>query len=73
MYGLKVPVKELGMMQKKLGDNMLIVPKLKNMKVIENDPSHKIMLLKEKPSDSFSYDLTEEKVTLGYDNLSISK
>ena len=78
---MKVPVKEISEVQKHFGQHLLIIPKVKCVVAIEGDQSRKCILLKNdtdiKSIEDFikerGFEVSEEKVTLSYDNLSMSK
>jgi hypothetical protein len=74
-------VKQISEVQKAMGEDLLIVPKFKSVRNIEGgDGTTKCVLLRpEADKDKVEayvkekgYSVTQEKVTLGYENLSMS-
>lgn len=59
----------------------MIIPKFKCVRAIEGDDARKSVLLKqevdketiEKYAESHGFDVTSEQVTLGYENMNMSK
>ncbi len=78
-YGVRVPVKEITAFQKRAGDNLLLLKKVKCVQEIENDKEHKKVLIKQKNEDlekfieEYKYSISEEKVTLTYDNMTMNE
>ena len=79
--GVLVPCKEISEVQKAYAESILMIPKIKCVRSIENDETRKCILLRsdcpkekvEELTKSKGYEVTEETVRLGYDNLSMSK
>ncbi len=79
--GVKVPIKEISEVQKAMGDHLLIMPRFKCVKGIEGDQARKCVLMRadanqqhiEEFAKEKGYEVTDENVTLGYDNLNMSK
>ena len=63
-----------------MGEHMVTLPKFKSVKNIEGEQGHKCVLFKaegveqlKKYAEDKGYEVTEEKVLIGYDNLNMSK
>ncbi len=80
LIGLHVPVKEISSTQRALGEYLLALPKFKCVRAIDGKDSKKCVLFKadgkeviEKYASENGLNISEEKVTLSYDNFNMSK